>query len=304
MMTILGGLLWVLAATPAAKPQAEIDAALKAVKTGDEKARKDAYATLWKLGVRIPSPTLKDAPDGDSAEDRFIALKGTGVLACKHPLWARFSRAYMDSNRNERTTEDSVAFAWKRKALKEGSGESIELGTSGQPGSNHCDLDSMGTPEALGLRRHPAIQQSLQQCCGTDANCVADDTLSSLCGESVVSAAKAAYDRHHAQAEATLTERLRECYLPKGSGYVCEYTDSPACTRHRECLETVAQDSLKRGSKAFDAEFALWFEAVSDACGVKHSNERACTLIVVDPCRGRVGYRCSDESIRELQVTY
>src|SRR5689334_13273268 len=87
MMTILGGLLWVLAATPVAKPQGEIDAALKAVKTGDEEARKDAYATLWKRGVRVAIPSAAKAP-GPSEP---FALRGRGVLACPRPLWARWS---------------------------------------------------------------------------------------------------------------------------------------------------------------------------------------------------------------------
>lgn len=331
MMTILGGLLWVLAATPVAKPQAEIDAALKAVKTGDEKARMDAYATLWKRGVRVSLPpwdkekfrklVREDALDALQLPP--LSLRGHGVLACPKPLWAQLGRGIDDGNGGS-TEREAIAFsrdrdslppAWDVVDLPDPSDEpdapsttpAILLSESGWATTRYCDVGGFADPSNKGFERHPAVRKALQACCAGKPGCLGEGwTEDEDCSSKVLEAMNQAREQHRAPASNTLTTRLRQCLPAKdkvGPGQdPCALVDSPRCTRYQECLGKVADESLARGTDALDAELTLWLEANVNACVAKIRQGRECTLIVVDPCQGCVGYRCSDEVIRELQV--
>ncbi|AFE03878.1 hypothetical protein COCOR_01113 [Corallococcus coralloides DSM 2259] len=305
MMTVLGGLLWVLAATPVAKPQGEMDAALKAVKTGDAKTRKDAYATLWKRGMRVSIPRVASEP---------FALQGPGVLSCPSPLWARLTRRVDDGNGGS-TERAVVAFARDRDLLPPAEevldlspdAPAILLRESGWESTRGCDVGGFADPSDKGFERHPAVRKALQACCAGKQDCLGKGwTQDRDCSNQTLDAMNQAREQHRASAANTLTTRLRQCLPAKdkvGPGQdPCALSDSPRCGRYQECLRKVSDDSLARGTGTLDAELALWLEADIGACVARSRQGSACTLIVVDPCQGRVGYRCSDEVIRELQV--
>lgn len=309
MMTILGGLLWVLAATPVAKPQQEIDAALKAVKTGDEKTRKDAYATLWKRGVRVAIP--RAAQKAESPEP--FALQGPGVLACPNPLWALWSE-YADEGNGGGYEREVIGFSRSQDEFPDideaarsevPEGAVIPLRVGGWESTRDCDPGfDMST---LLQARHPALQKLLEACCGENPECLQRGTLDdgTRC-EAVAQVLESASAPGPARKDAAFQSRVRAC-LPAGErglrpDQLCAYADSPLCSRYRKCVEKVARASFARGTEAPDPEFQVWVQASTAACSLKHNHARACTLIVVDPCQGRVGYRCSDEVIQELQV--
>ncbi|RKG60200.1 hypothetical protein D7V80_36005 [Corallococcus sp. CA054B] len=310
MMTVLGGLLWVLAATPVAKPQGEMDAALKAVKTGDAKTRKDAYATLWKRGVRVSIP--RAAKGAESSEP--FALKGTGGLACPRPLWALWSRSSDEGNGGS-TEREVIAFSRDRDSLPLASdvvdlppnAPAILLRESGWESTRGCDVGGFADPSNKGFERHPAVRKAIQACCAGKQGCLEEGwTQDEDCSNQTLDAMNQAREQHRASAANILTTRLRQCLPAKdkvGPGQdPCALADSPRCTRYQQCLRKVSDDSLVRGTDALNAELALWLEADIGACVARNRQGSACTLIVVDPCQGRVGYRCSDEVIRELQV--
>ncbi|MBN9688090.1 MULTISPECIES: hypothetical protein [unclassified Corallococcus] len=305
MMTVLGGLLWVLAATPVAKPQGEREAALEAVKTGDENARKDAYATLWKRGVRVSIPRAASEP---------FALQGPGALACPSPLWARLTRR-VDEGNGGSTERAVVAFARARDSLPPAEEvldlpphvPAVLLSETGWETRRHCDVGGFADPNSKGFERHPAVRKALQACCAGMQGCLGEGWTQDMdCSEKTLDAMNQAREQHRASASNTLTARLKQCLPTKdkvGPGQdPCALADSPRCSRYQACLKKVSDDSLARGTDALDAELALWLESDIRACAESHRQGRACTLIVVDPCQGRVGYRCSDEVVRELQV--
>ncbi|TSC33635.1 hypothetical protein [Corallococcus sp. Z5C101001] len=328
-MMIALGVALLLAAAPEAKPeepkqQAAVDAALKAVKVGDEKARKRAYASLWKLGVRVSLPDLDlyrssnvETPDPAT---RPLALQGPGVLACPTPLWARQELAKVEANDGSGTQAQGVMFARSEQALSEGfledlgderipsvTGPVIVTRWSGSWGSLPCMLDGPpGSGWDLGMWRHPAARESLQRCCKGSAECIEQGrTGESDCRDEVLFTAATTSEKYATEAGKLLAERIRRC-MPAGDAMdaepACVYSDAPRCLRHRACMAKVGQESLARGTARWDVEAALWLRTSISACSANRAADTACTPIVVDACQGRVGYRCSDDSIRELQV--
>ncbi|RKG94086.1 hypothetical protein D7V88_00560 [Corallococcus terminator] len=310
------------------KQQAAVDAALMQVKTGDEKTRKRAYAALWKLGVRVPLPEFVPFARNNAAPPepatRPVPLQGPGALACSTPLWAKQELLHDESNDGSSTEARGVKFARSEQALAESEDflESV-VDAPAAPSSGpfivtFLRLERMGmrctagegapvtTGMGLGLTSHPAGRALLRRCCKGDAKCLTQSTREESCFSDVLSAASGAREKYESQAPKLYEERLMDC-LPAGdrvkSRLQDEATDTPRSRRAHACALKIGRESLARGTARWDLEAAIWIQASSAACAAGNVRT-SCTPIVVDPCRGRVGYHCSDESIRELQVPH